>query len=138
MSGVGRSGAGARPAGPFGPGRIAAYLGLAVFGAVVGAAGSLVQGAWFPGGLLLALLGSAGLFYGSLRATGTQLGVAAAGTGWLAAIVVLSTGRSEGDGLFPAGIGPLVFILGGVMVAVMCATMSRVAQPGGGDGRLDP
>jgi uncharacterized protein DUF6113 len=118
------------------PGRIAAYLGLAVLGALVGIAGSLVQGAWFPGGLVLALLAAVGLFYGSLRATETQLGVVAPAVGWLAAVVVLSIGRPEGDGAFSAGIGPLVYMLGGMAVAVMCATMSRPAQPGGGPGRL--
>jgi hypothetical protein len=118
------------------PGRIAAYLGLAVLGALVGIAGSLVQGAWFPGGLVFALLAAVGLFYGSLRATETQLGVVAPAVGWLAAIVLLSIGRPEGDGAFSAGIGPLVYMLGGMAVAVMCATMSRPAQPGGGPGRL--
>ncbi|MDQ0940982.1 DUF6113 family protein [Streptomyces sp. V1I1] len=118
------------------PGRIAAYLGLAVLGALVGIAGSLVQGAWFPGGLVLALLAAVGLFYGSLRATETQLGVVAPAVGWLAAVVVLSIGRPEGDGAFSAGIGPLVYMLGGMAVAVMCATMPRPAQPGGGPGRL--
>lgn len=49
-------------------GRAAAYLGLFVLGAVVGLAGSLVQGGWFPGGLLLALLGEAGLVLGGARA----------------------------------------------------------------------
>lgn len=117
-------------------GRIAAYLGLAVLGGLVGIAGSLVQGAWLPGGLVLALLAAAGLFYGSLRATGTQLGVVAPAVGWLAAIVLLSIGRPEGDGAFSAGIGPLVYMLGGMAVAVMCATMSRPPQPGGGPGRL--
>ncbi|MEJ8637214.1 DUF6113 family protein [Streptomyces sp. NPDC006475] len=123
-------------AGPVKPGRIAAYLGLAVLGAVVGAAGSLVQGAWFPGGLLLSLAGSAGLFYGALRATGTQLGAIAPAAGWLVAIVLLSIGRPEGDGMFSAGIGPLVYMLGGLAAAVMCATMSQPVQPGGTTGRL--
>ncbi|MFF3453443.1 DUF6113 family protein [Streptomyces sp. NPDC002730] len=118
------------------PGRIAAYLGLAALGALVGVAGSLVQGAWFPGGLVLALLATTGLFYGSLRATGTQLGVLAPAVGWLLAIVLLSIGRPEGDGVFSAGVGPLVFMLGGMALAVMCATMSRPARPGGGSGRL--
>ncbi len=118
------------------PGRIAAYLGLALLGVLVGIAGSLIQGAWFPGGLALALLASAGLFYGSMQATGTQLGVAAPAAGWLLAIIVLSNGRPEGDGMFSAGTAPLIFILGGVALAVMCATMSRPRQPGGGPGRL--
>ncbi|QDY78867.1 DUF6113 family protein [Streptomyces qinzhouensis] len=119
------------------PGRIAAYLLLALLGAVVGIAGSLVQAAWFPAGLLLALLGSAGLFCGARIALGNQLGVAAAGAGWLVAIVVLSVGRPEGDALFGAGVGPLLFILGGMVIAVMCATLGGLSQPGGGPGRPD-
>ncbi|MFI1013970.1 DUF6113 family protein [Streptomyces sp. NPDC020965] len=119
------------------PGRIAAYTGLALFGAIVGTAGSLVQAAWPPGGLLLALAGSAGLFYGAARATGTQAGAWFAAAGWLVAIVVLSLGRPEGDGTFAAGIGPLVFMLGGMAVAVMSATLVRPEQPGGRSDRLD-
>ncbi|MFD4143422.1 DUF6113 family protein [Streptomyces sp. NPDC058572] len=126
-----------RPPGAPHPGLVAAYLVLVVLGAVVGVAGTLVQGAWFPGGLLLALLGSAALFYGALRACGTQLGVASAAIGWLLAVVVLSFGRPEGDGVFAAGIGPLVFMLGGMVLAVMCATMSRSLQPGGRPGGLE-
>ncbi|MFJ2113328.1 MULTISPECIES: DUF6113 family protein [unclassified Streptomyces] len=122
--------------GPPRPARIAAYSGLMVLGALVGVAGSLVQGGWFPGGLLLALLATAGVFYGGLYATGTQLGVGAPATGWLGAAILLSTGRPEGDAAFSAGIGPLVYLLGGMLVAVMCATMSRLPQPGAQSGRI--
>ncbi|MER5770669.1 DUF6113 family protein [Streptomyces sp. NPDC001985] len=118
-------------------GRAAAYTGLALLGAVVGTAGSLVQGAWFPGGLLLSLLAAAGLFHGSGKLTGTPFGVVASGVGWLGAVLLLSMGRPEGDGVFSAGIGPVVFIIGGMAIAVMCATMTRPAQPGGGTARLD-
>ena len=109
--------------------RYASYGALLVLGALVGAAGSLVQAAWFPGGLLLALAGSNGLFYGARRATGNQLGVAAAGVGWLLAVVLLSFGRPEGDGLFGGGLGEMVYLLGGMAVAVMCATMNRPLRP---------
>ncbi|MEV6332608.1 DUF6113 family protein [Streptomyces sp. NPDC051909] len=120
-----------RPSGDLAPGaRYAWYAVLLVLGVLVGTAGSLVQAAWFPLGLLLALFASAALFYGARRATGNQLGVAAAGAGWLVAIVLLSFGRPEGDGLFGGGIGEMVFLLGGMAVAVMCATMSRMARPG--------
>lgn len=107
-----------------------------MFGALVGIAGSLVQGAWLPAGLVLALLATAGLFYGALLLTRTQLGVLAPAIGWLLAIVALSVGRPEGDGMFGAGVGPLVFMLGGMAIAVMCATLPRLAQPGGDPGRL--
>ncbi|TXS56753.1 DUF6113 family protein [Streptomyces sp. t39] len=118
------------------PGRIAVYVLLAALGALVGIAGSLVQAGFFPGGLALALLASGALFAAGRRATGTQLGAAAPAAGWLLAVVVLSIGRPEGDAVFASGIGPLVFMLGGTAVAVMCATMSRPRQPDGTTGRL--
>ncbi|WP_443079091.1 DUF6113 family protein [Streptomyces sp. NBC_01498] len=118
------------------PGRIAAYLALAVLGAVVGTAGALVQGGWFPGGLILALAASAGLFHGGRTATGSQFGVGAPAAGWLVAVILLSLGRPEGDGAFGAGIGPVIYLLGGAVVAVMCATMSRSPQPAANSGRL--
>ncbi|MFD7443577.1 DUF6113 family protein [Streptomyces sp. NPDC059909] len=121
---------------PLKPGRIAAYLGLVVLGFLVGTAGSLVQAAWFPVGLLLALLGVGGLFYGGLRATGTQLGVVAPAAGWIVAVLLLSAGRPEGDGLFAGGVGEIVFLLGGMVIAVICATMARLPQPGSHTGRL--
>ncbi|MFJ8584973.1 DUF6113 family protein [Streptomyces sp. NPDC093595] len=111
--------------------RAVSYTGLVVLGAVVGAAGSLVQGGWVPGGLLLALAGTAGLFYGGLRLTGTTVGVGAAAAGWLVAVVVLSLGRPEGDGVFAGGIVELVYLLGGMAVAVICATAIRTPPPGG-------
>lgn len=118
------------------PGRIAAYLGLLVLGVAVGTAGALLQSGWFPGGLVLALVGSAGLFYGGRTATGTAFGVGAPAAGWLIAVIVLSLGRPEGDGVFDAGLGPVVYLLGGALVAVMCATMSRSPQPATESGRL--
>ncbi|MET4927109.1 DUF6113 family protein [Streptomyces sp. PSRA5] len=135
-AGAGGGEPGAWLASPPRPGRIAAYLGLLVLGAVVGTAGSLVQAGWFPGGLVLALVGSAGLFYGGRTATGTSFGVGAPAAGWLIAVIVLSLGRPEGDGIFAAGLGPVVYLLGGAVVAVMCATMSRSPQPATESGRL--
>ncbi|MGI5480890.1 DUF6113 family protein [Streptomyces lavendofoliae] len=116
--------------------RIAAYTGLAVLGAVTGVAGSLVQGAWFPGGLLLALAACGGLFYGGLRATGTQAGVMAPGAGWLLAVVLLSLGRPEGDQVFWGGLAELVYLIGGMAAAVMCATIPRLPHQGDRSGAL--
>ncbi|MFD7614478.1 DUF6113 family protein [Streptomyces sp. NPDC059828] len=118
------------------PGRIAGYVGLLVLGFVVGAAGSLVQAAWFPAGLLLALFGCAGLFYGGVRAAGTQFGALVPAGGWMAAVLLLSAGRPEGDGLFAGGLGEILFLLGGVALAVICATMSRSWSPAGQISRL--
>lgn len=134
--GAGRGEPGAWLASPPRPGRIAAYLGLAVLGVVVATAGALVQGGWFPGGLILALAAAAGLFYGGRTATGTAFGVGAPAAGWLVAVIVLSLGRPEGDQAFGGGLGPVVYLLGGAVVAVMCATMSRSPQPATESGRL--
>ncbi|MEU8580771.1 DUF6113 family protein [Streptomyces abikoensis] len=114
-----------------GPGRLAAYLGLAVLGFVTGVAGALVQGGWFPGGLLLALLAVGGLCYGSVVAMRGRAGGAAAGTGWLVSVVLLAANRAEGDFLFEAGLGSYAYLLGGMAVAVMCATVAKVPQPDG-------
>ncbi|MFD8999122.1 DUF6113 family protein [Streptomyces abikoensis] len=114
-----------------GPRRLAAYLGLAVLGFVTGVAGALVQGGWFPGGLLLALLAVGGLCYGSVVVMRGRAGGAAAGTGWLVSVVLLAANRAEGDFLFEAGLGSYAYLLGGMAVAVMCATVAKVPQPDG-------
>ncbi|OSZ61174.1 hypothetical protein OQI_06980 [Streptomyces pharetrae CZA14] len=118
------------------PGRVAAFLGLFLLGALVGGAGALVQAAWFPGGLLLALTGAAGLFLGGARATGGRGGAIAPATGWMIAVVLLTASRPEGDFVFAAGIGSYLFLLGGMAVAVICATLGPVRQPGGPAVRL--
>ncbi|MCB5182077.1 DUF6113 family protein [Streptomyces antimicrobicus] len=106
------------------PARIAACLGLLVTGALVGVAGWLVADVWFPGGLLLALLALLGLFLAGRLLTGTALGVGAAVIGWFLTYVVLSVPRSEGDFLLSsAGISMYVYLLGGTVLAVMCATL---------------
>ena len=117
-------------------GRTTAHLGLFVLGAVVGAAGGLLQAAWFPGGLLLALLGATGLFLGGARATGGRAGAVAPAAGWMISVVLLTSTRPEGDFLFGAGVGSYLFLLGGMAVAVMCATLGRGRQPTGPDARL--
>lgn len=109
--------------------RIALYLGLFLLGAVVGCAGALVQDGWFPGGLLLALAGAAGLFVGGARALGGRGGAIAPAAGWMVAVVLLTASRPEGDFLFAAGAGSYLFLLGGMGVAVMCATLVTGRQP---------
>ncbi|MGC9381057.1 DUF6113 family protein [Streptomyces sp. MH13] len=117
-------------------GRIALYLGLFVLGAVVGAAGALVQPGWFPGGLLLALAAEAGLCLGAGRAVGRRGGAVAPAVGWGLAVILLTTSRPEGDFLFAAGGGTYLFLLGGIALAVICATLAPVRQPDGDAVRL--
>ncbi|MEI7034490.1 DUF6113 family protein [Streptomyces pratensis] len=111
------------------PSRIAAYAGLALLGVLVSLAGSLVQPAWFPGGLLIALAGAGGLFYGGRLLTGTQMGALAPAIGWFVTVFLLLSGRPEGDYVFGDELGLLLYMLGGTAVAVMCATTSKVPQP---------
>jgi hypothetical protein len=112
------------------------YVGLFVLGAAVGAAGALVQSGWFPGGLLLALAGEAGLCLGGARAVGSRGGAVAPAGGWMIAVILLTTSRPEGDFVFGAGTGSYLFLLGGMATAVICATLGHGRQPVGGDVRL--
>ncbi|WP_217241094.1 DUF6113 family protein [Streptomyces sp. AC555_RSS877] len=117
-------------------GRTAALLGLFVLGALVGVAGALLQPAWFPGGLLLALAAEAGLCLGGARATGSRAGAVAPAGGWMLAVILLTASRPEGDFVFAAGSGSYLFLLGGMAVAVICATLAQGRQPGGDGVRL--
>ncbi|MET8951751.1 DUF6113 family protein [Streptomyces sp. NPDC004129] len=116
--------------------RVAAYLGLLVLGAATGVAGGLVQGGLFPGGLLLALAGAAGLFIGGGIATGTRAGALAPAAGWMIVVVVLTASRPEGDFVFGAGVGSYLFLIGGMALAVICATLAPGRQTDGSDARL--
>jgi hypothetical protein len=126
----------AQPLGRPSAGRVAAYLGLFLLGAVIGFAGALVQAAWFPGGLLLALAGAAGLFLGGANAMGGRGGAVAPVVGWIVTVILLTTSRPEGDFLFGAGLGSYLFLLGGMALAVICATLGAGRQPRGGPARL--
>ncbi|WP_234380179.1 DUF6113 family protein [Streptomyces sp. CMB-StM0423] len=103
-----------------------------MLGALGGLAGSLVQGAWSPGGLLLALAAVGGLCYGAGVATGGRGAGFTAGGGWLIAIFVISLNRPEGDFAFASGLGPSLFLFGGMLTAVICTTLPQllaVAEP---------
>lgn len=111
-------------------GGIAVFVVLAVLGALVAAAGALVQAGWFPGGLALALAGCVALFYGGVKATGSRLGAVVPAAVWVVSVILLSTTRPEGDFLFAAGVGPYVYLLGGAMAAVICATVPQLPPSG--------
>jgi hypothetical protein len=116
--------------------RIFSYVVLALLGAVAGVAGGLLQDAWFPAGLLLALVGSAALFYGGTLLTGTRLGALLPAAVWLLTVMLLSASRPEGDFLFANGIGPYAYLLGGALAGVMCATLPTTRPPGAGGARI--
>jgi hypothetical protein len=115
---------------PISLGKILGYAGLAVLGALVALAGALVEDGWFPGGLLLALAGCAALFYGGYLATGSRVGVAVPAAFWLVCVVLLSSTRSEGDFLLAAGAGSYLYLLGGALLAVFCATVPHLTSSG--------
>jgi uncharacterized protein DUF6113 len=117
-------------------GRAVAYLGLFVLGAIVGVAGALVQSAWTPAGLLLALAGEAGALLGGALAARSRGGAVAPAGGWMLAVILLTASRPEGDFVFAAGGGSYLFLLGGMAVAVICATLGPGRQPGGDAVRL--
>jgi hypothetical protein len=112
------------------PARLAGYVLLAVLGVAVGVAGALIQAAWEPGGLLLALAGCAALFYGGGRLTGTRLGTVIPAAVWLVSVILLSGSRPEGDFLLAAGIGPYIYLLVGALSAVICATLPQLPPSG--------
>ncbi|MET7933668.1 DUF6113 family protein [Streptomyces sp. NPDC005322] len=116
--------------------RLGGYALLAVAGALVGIAGALVQAAWFPGGLLLALLGVVAVCYGGVKVTGTRMGGGIPAGTWTVAVLLLTASRPEGDFLFGAGLGSYAFLLGGMFAGVMCATLPLVPQPGRPPARL--
>jgi hypothetical protein len=109
--------------------RIAVYAGLALLAAPTAAAGALVQSAWFPAGLILALAGAIGLFWGGAKLCRTKVGAVAPGAVWMVTVWFLTVPRPEGDLLFGAGLGSYVFLLGGSLSAVMCATIALPAPP---------
>ena len=115
--------------------RMALYAVLVLLGAAVALAGTLLQAAWFPGGLLLALAASAGLFLGGRLLTGTQTGALVPAVGWFITVLVLLGGRPEGDYVFADELGLGLFLLGGMVIAVICATLSQVPNSATGNGR---
>ncbi|MGW1889775.1 DUF6113 family protein [Streptomyces sp. NPDC002004] len=135
-AGVGTGFGGGSGQRPLTPGRIAAYVGLFVLGAVVAVAGALVQGGLFPGGLLLALAAAAGTFVGGARATGARAGAIAPAAGWMLTVVLLTTSRPEGDFAFGVGVGSYLFLLGGMAIAVICATLGQPPHQGPPSARL--
>ncbi|MBY8884142.1 DUF6113 family protein [Streptomyces sp. PTM05] len=113
--------------------RVLAFVGLGVLGVVVACAGALVQDGWFPGGLLLALAAAVALFHGGAVATRSRLGAAVPVILWFVTVMYLSVSRPEGDFLFAAGAGPYVYLLGGMVAGVICATLPR-RSPGDASG----
>lgn len=116
--------------------RILAYAVLAVLAVLVAVAGALVQGGWFPFGLLLAVAATAALFYGGARLTGTRAGAGVPAAVWLLTVIALTITRPEGDAVFAADLGPYLYLMAGALSGVICATLPHVARSAPPDVRL--
>ena len=94
------------------------------------AAGALVQAAWFPGGLLLALAGCAALFYGGGKLTGTRLGAVVPAAVWLVSRDAAQRSRPEGDFLLRGRYRPVHLPARRTLPAVICATLPQLVPSG--------
>lgn len=110
-------------------GRLLGHAALGVLGVLVACAGALVQAMAFPLGLLLSLGAAAGLFWGGALAVGTRLGAVVPAAGWAVSVLLLTASRPEGDFLFAAGTGSYVYLLGGMVLAGLCASLAPTDRP---------
>ncbi|MFJ6212816.1 DUF6113 family protein [Streptomyces sp. NPDC092296] len=118
--------------------RIAAYVVLVVLGGVTALAGSFAQSLWFPGGLVLALAATVGVFYGGLRLTTTKLGAGLPLAGWFLVLIVLMSPRPEGDFILASDAGTYVYLLAGAVGGMVCATLPTRTMYGFGAGSGRP
>ncbi len=109
-------------------GRIAAYVAWFVLGCAAGWLGAFAQGAYRPGGLIVALAGAGGLFVAGGLLMKARPGAAVPAAGWLITVFYIAAApRAEGDWVFTGGITSYLFLLGGSIVGAMIAM-----QPWGG------
>jgi hypothetical protein len=109
--------------------RLLGHVLLGILGVLVACAGSLVQAAWAPLGLLLSLSGAAALFWGGALATRGKLGAVVPAATWALTVLILTTTRPEGDFLFAAGAGSYLFLFGGMLAAGLCAALAPTDRP---------
>ncbi|NJP67287.1 hypothetical protein HCJ92_13500 [Streptomyces sp. ventii] len=112
-----------------GAARVFGYVGLGLLGFLVAVAGALVQAAWFPLGLLLALGGAVGLFWGGALLTRAKLGVAVPAGLWAVTVLVLTASRPQGDFLFGAEASSYLFLFGGMGAAGLCLALAPADRP---------
>ena len=110
------------------PVRVTAYVLLLVLGAVVGLAGTFVLSLWFPAGLALSLAAIAALCCGGRLLTGSRTGSAMPALGWFAMLMVAQAPRPEGDFLLAANGGTYAFLLGGMLIGVICTTLRTLPR----------
>ncbi|GAA2749487.1 MULTISPECIES: DUF6113 family protein [Kitasatospora] len=103
--------------------RVTLYVVLFLLGVLVSLCGAFVQTLWAPAGLVLALVATAALFYGGLRATGTKLGAGIPLGGWFLVLMVLLAPRREGDLVLEASVTSYLYLFLGAVAGVVCATL---------------
>ncbi|WP_227870015.1 DUF6113 family protein [Streptomyces otsuchiensis] len=118
-----------RGGGPGRIGRAVAYPVLGLLGVLVAAAGSLVQSAWFPLGLLLAVGGAVGLFWGGALATRSKLGSLVPAGLWAVTVLLLTATRPQGDFVFGAEASSYLFLFGGMAAAGLCVALAPAERP---------
>lgn len=113
---------------PMTAGRLLGLVLLAVLGFLVAVAGSLVQAGWPPLGLLLAVGGAVGLFWGGALALRGKLGAVVPACAWALTVLALTTTRGAGDFLFASGAGSYLFLFGGMLAAGLCVALAPTAH----------
>jgi hypothetical protein len=112
----------------------AAYAALAVLGGVFGVVGSFVQD-WTVGPVPLAALVLVGLVFAmawlSGKGMGGRLGATVPALVWGVVVFVLSLRRPEGDLIVPGTLAGSVFIIGGMVAAVIGIMLVPPARPPG-------
>ena len=103
--------------------RVVALPALALAGLWTGAAGAFAQAITFdfagvalPVGLVGALAVTATVLLTGARVVRSRTGAVVPALGWLVAVLVLSSGRPEGDLVLPANAGSYAFLLLGTVV----------------------
>ena len=112
----------------------AAYAALGVLGGVFGVVGSFVQD-WTVGPVPLAALVLVALVFAmawlSGKGMGGRLGATVPAVVWGVVVFVLSMRRPEGDLVVPATTAGYVFIIGGMVAAVIGIMLVPPARPPG-------
>lgn len=97
----------------------AVHVALLVLGFAVGVLGSFVHAVslvWAPVGLLWAYVLTAALLAVGRLVTGARSGAAAVAAGWVAALLLLSAPRPEGDLVVTGSLVGYAWLLGGLVV----------------------
>ncbi|WP_285491922.1 DUF6113 family protein [Actinomadura sp. NBRC 104425] len=112
----------------------AAYAALGVLGLLFGLFGSFAQG-WLVGAVPVAAIVLTAVNFAAVRlaawAMRSPLGGVVFAVPWGLAVLLMSIKRSEGDLVVPGTAAGYVFILGGVVGAVIAAALQPTRRPPG-------